>query len=370
MSMSILSWTKSLFKLIQPLLVLGLVAVALLLLQERQTFDTRTLVQIDPTPHTQTLINQKKYADAYEYLHYFMQFEYVQQNPLAQEQMQHIQRVRSSSDYQTDKIIEGVIEGKSDEMAGQLSAIASDFLIIGDLRDLAIEGKHYFNDEEVDNVILALSAIGLVASASTLYSFGSTTPVKGTLSLLKYAKRVDKLPPWLSKALIRESKALKKSRSLQPITQLLSPITKLYEKVGLRATLDLLKESRNLKELQSILKFSTRFGKGSPVLLRVTHHQAIPYAKAMPHIDTKTFLYASTYTEKGLEGLKRLGKSKFLIRTKNIANLSKTTYKGNLDRLFEYLLRTIPTSLLFGVVFLGLFYFVWKFFLFARTLRA
>jgi len=354
---------KFLFKPIKPLLVLLLVGVALLLLQERQSFDIRTLSQIDPTPHTQELIDQKKYADANEYLSYFMQFDYVKKNPLAQEQMAHIQKIRSSSDYQSDKIIEGVIKGKSDEMSGQLAAIASDFLVIGDLRDLAIEGKHYFSNEKVDSVILALSTVGLIASASTIYSFGATTPVKGTLSLLKYAKRTNKLPAWLSQALVRESKVAKETKSLKNINALLEPITKLYEKLGLRSTLELLHQSKNLKELQGMLKLSKRFGKESPTLLKITKNQALPYAKAMPNIDKKTFLYASTYAERGLEGLKKLGKSKFITRTKGVANLSKTTYKGNLDRLFSYLLRTIPTPLLWIIVLGGVGYFLRIFFL-------
>ncbi len=338
-------------------MVLLLVALALLLLQERQTFDTRPLVRIDPTPHTQELIDAKKYADADEYLHYFMQYDYVKNNPLAQRQMAHIEKVRSSNEYQTDKIIEGVLEGKSDETMGQFSALISDFLIIGDIRDLAIQGKHYLSNEKVDNIIVALSGIGLVASASTVYSFGATTPVKGTVSFLKYGKRLNKLPPWLNKALLKESKVVQKTKSLDSINKLFTPITKLYEKVGFKATLDLLHQSKNLNHLKGILKFSTRFGKETPTLLRVTNNQAIAYAKAMPNIDKKTFLYASTYGKKGVKGLKKLGKTKFLTRTKNLANLSKTTYKGNLDALFNYLLKTIPNVLLFGIVFFGLFYF-------------
>ncbi len=341
-------------------MVLLIVALALLLLQERQTFDTRSLVHIDPTPHTQELIDAKKYVDADEYLRYFMQYDYVKNNPLAQKQMAYIQKIRSSNEYQTDKIIEGVLEGKSDEMMGQFSAILSDFLVIGDIRDLAIQGKHYLSNEKVDNIIVALSGIGLVASASTIYSFGATTPVKGTISFLKYGKRLNKLPPWLNKALLRESKIVQETKSLDSINKLFTPITKLYEKVGFKATLDLLQQSKNLDHLKRILKFSTRFGKETPTLLRITNNQAIHYAKTMPNIDKKTFLYASTYGEKGIKGLEKLGKTKFLTRSKNIANLSKTTYKGNLDTLFNYLLKTIPNAVLFGIIFLGAFYFVRK----------
>jgi len=339
------------------MIVLLLVALALRLLQERQVFDTRTLVQIDPTPHTQELIDAKRYADADEYLRYFMAYDYVKNNPKAQQQMQKIQAVRSSYEYQSDKIIQGLIEGKSDENLGKFSAVISDFLVIGDIRDLFIEGQHYLNNEKVDQVMLALSGIGLLASASTVYSFGSTTPVKGTVSFLKYGKRLGKLPPWFTQELIKTSKALKESKSLSSVNQLLTPVTQLYEKVGFKGALNMLHQSKNLNNLQAFVTFSTRFGNASPMLLKVTNNHALHYAQRLPKVDQKTFLYASTYGENGLKGVEKLGASTFLRKVKTTANLSKTTYKGNLNALFDYLLKTLPTSLLMMMVVLGLLYF-------------
>jgi hypothetical protein len=332
--------------------------LALLLLQERKLFDVRTLVQIDPTIKTQELIDAKKYAQADEYLRYFMHYSYVQNNPKAQQQMAYIQKVRTSYTYQKNKIIQGIIEGKSDEDLGKFSALMSDFLLIGDIRDLFIEGEHYLNNKEVDHVMVALSSIGLVASASTLYSFGATTPVKGTVSFLKYAKRLGKLPPWLSKELLKESKILKETQSLSSIKRVLTPITQLYEKAGFKGALSLLWQSKNLNNLQSLATFAKRFGSASPTLLKITNNRALYYAKRTPNIDKKTFLYASTYGEEGLRGLNKLGKSTFLRRTKMAANLSKSTYKGNLDSLFDYLLKSLPSSVLIVTIILGLLYFM------------
>lgn len=352
---------RYLFNLLTPIIILALVSLSLFLLNERQIFDIRTLVRIDPVPHTQELIDQKQYADAYEYLNYFMAYEYVQSDPKAQALSHHIDEVRSSYDYKSDKILEGILKGTSDETEGQISAIASDFLVVGDIRDLAIQGTLFAKDEEVDTVIVALSTLGLVATASTLYSFGATTPVKGTLSLLKYGKRVGKLPNWLNKQLIREAKVAKETKSLSKVQEVLNPITDLYEKVGMKQTLDLLKQTKNLDDLKGIVKFSSRFGKESSILLKTTKNQARYYAKAMPNVTNREFLYAATYGERGLQGLKRLGVSKFMKRTKIAANLSKTVYKGNLDALLTYLLKTIPTTLLYGIVLLGLLYFSRKF---------
>ena len=142
----------------------------------------------------------------------------------------------------------------------------------------------------------------------------------------------------------------------------------MYNKVGLNQTLNILKVSKNSKELQALANFSSRFGKKSPVLLLATNNRALHYATAMPNVSTKSFIHASTYGEDGLKGLKKLGEAKFMKRVGFYANLSKTTYKGNLNSLFNYLLKNIPNSLLYGIVFLGLFYFASKFFSLAKRL--
>ena len=359
---------RSLFKLLVPLTLLLLVSLSLLLLEERKAFDVRTLVQIDPIPSIEKLIIENKYVDAYEQLTYFMQYPYVNNNPKSHSLLKIIENKRESYAYRTAKFLEGLIKGGSDESIGKASAIASDFLIIGDIRDLSIEGIHYIKDEKVNNVMVALSSLGLIATASTVYTLGVTGPIKTSISVLKYGKKVNKLPSWLNNKLIKEVKVSKKLKSINNIQNLLDPIYKLYEKVGLNQTLNLLKITKSSKELNNILKFSSRFGKKSHILLKTTNNQALHYSKALPHTSSKNFLYASSYGENGLKGLKKMGEVKFLKRLGLYSNFTKTSYKGNLNSLWNYLLKVIPNSVLFSIVFVGLFYFIWKFFSVAREL--
>ena len=356
------------FKLLASLIILLLVIASLLILEERKTFDVSTLVQIDPLPHTKELIKQKKYVEAEEYLNYFIKYDYVKKNPESSQLLQSIQTIRNSFSYKKDKFLQGIVEGHSDEDIGRASAIASDFLLIGDIRDLSIEGMHYANDEEVDRLMVSLSSLGLLATATTLYSAGATAPIKGSISLLKSAKRANKIPSWLQKNLMQQIKIAKESKSLAKLQTLLTPLEKIYNKVGVNQALNLLSKSRNLKELSSFSKFTTRFGTNSQVLLKSTNGSALKYMQKMPNVSKKNFLYASTYGEKGLKGMHKLGASKFMSRVGFTSHLAKTTYKGNLNSLFNALLKKIPNKLLYAISFLGLFYFVWKFFTFARKL--
>ncbi len=350
------------FKFIPFILILTLTSLSLLILEERNTFDASTLVQIDPIPHTKALINEGKYVEAEEYLSYFMAYDYVKNNPEAPQLLQHIKVKRDSLSYKTQKFLDGIIKGKSDEFIGQTSAFASDFLVIGDIRDLSIEGTHYLHDEKVDTLMVSLASLGLLSTAATLKSKGVTMPLKDTVFILKYAKRANKIPLWLEQNLIKQIRVAKKTKSLTKIQNLLVPIQKLYHQVGLTQALKLLSQTHNLKELTRLNQFATRFGKRTPVLLATTHNQALTYLHKMPNVSTKNFLYASTYGERGLKGLEKLGVNRFMQRVGFGANLAKTTYKGNLNTLFNRLLRTIPNSWLYLMSFFGLFYFGSKFF--------
>jgi len=216
--------------------------------------------------------------------------------------------------------------------------------------------------------MVALSSLGLITTASTVYTLGATTPIKTSISLLKYGKRVNKLPSWLSNKLVEQAKMAKDLNSIKSIQTLLEPIYQLYNKIGLTQTLNLLKNTKNFQDLKSLITFSSRFGKKSHILLQSTHNTALNYAKELPNINAKDFIYASTYGENGLRGLKKMGQNKFMKRVGFYSNLTKTTYKGNLNSLFNYLLKTISSKILFGIAFLGLFYFIWKFFSLAKRL--
>lgn len=363
-----LSWMKFLFRPFIYITIIILVTLSLLLLQERKIFDIRTLAHINPIPHTKELIEKKKYLDADEYLTYFMKYAYVQNNPESKILLKEIRDKRDSFDYKKEKLIEGILDGKSDENIGKASALVSDFLFIGDIRDLSIEGSHYYNQGKVDKVVVALSSLGLIATVSTIYTLGATSPAKTSISFLKYAKKVNKIPNWLNKEIIKEAKVAKETKSLNSMKSLLEPIYKLYNKLGLEKSLMVLKKSKNIKNLNRLVKFTEKFGKESTTLLKVTKGSAFKYSKLMPNAKKKNILYASTYGENGLKGMRRMGEVKFMRRVGFNSALLKTTYKGNLNSLFNYLLKHIPTWLLFTTSLLGLFYFMKRFFVLAKRI--
>jgi len=110
-----------------------------------------------------------------------------------------------------------------------------------------------------------------------------------------------------------------------------------------------------LSDLKGAIKISSRFGGKSSRLIHLAGgSSSIKRLEKLSDVKPKSILYASTYGERGLDGLKLLGEAKFMAR------VSKTAYKGNLDSLFNLLLNLIPDNILFGVIAFGTIFFLIK----------
>jgi hypothetical protein len=301
-------------------------------------------------PHTKTLIQEEKYADAAEYLGYFMQFDYVKQMPEAKVLLDDIEAKRASLSYKSSKIAEGISTGTSDELSGQISAIGSDFFLIGDLRDLAIEGKHYYDDEKVDKVLVSLSTIGLVASAGSLFTFGGGSAAKSAVSALKMGHKSNLIPPWLSLYLVKEATAIRKTKNLSTVKPLFKSLNALRKEVGLKDALRLLSRTDNMKELQGMTKLSQCYGKESMPLLDLSNKKLLTHADTFKQYDKQTVKTASTYGENGFTQLEKNGKKHFLQTTRRLKSYAKVGYKGEIWKVLLSLMKYLNDAILISIM--------------------
>ena len=94
---------------------------------------------------------------------------------------------------------EGAVSGRPDSAAHLAGAVTADFLVVGDIRDLAIQGKAWADGGDPDWFLFGVSAAGLALTAATVASAGGAAPPKAGVSALKSAKRADRLSPNLIK---------------------------------------------------------------------------------------------------------------------------------------------------------------------------
>ena len=347
------------------LLVTALGCVAGYVLFVEQELRVAALSRVDPLPQAQALVNEERYAEAADYLRFFMQYDYVSENPEAVALFETINTKRESWLYQASKLVEGVLEGTSDETVGKAAGIATDFLVIGDIRDLTAQGINWTTGEKVDPVVTALSTLGLLATGAQIAGSGATvatggaaaptvvgaTAAKSGVVILKAARKLGKLPPWLGKTLVRAAQTVTSTKSFASLSDTFTDVSKLART---RGGFHLLSESTDALSLRRMATFAEQFGEDTATLYRLGGEAVVKAAQRTGELGKDAIKLAATYGQDGLRMLDRYGATTFL---KLSSRGAKIAYKGDLFHLAARLLLHLPRWMLFGLVALGVW--VW-----------
>ena len=197
----------------------------------------------------------------------------------------------------------------------QLSgSITSDFTVVGDIRDIKNEGKKYLQNKPYDEFVLGMSVVGVALSASTYLSFGSSSPLKISASMLKTAKKTKSLTKGFTKTLIKQMdktydkrlfkqmdfqdinsiKRALKSVDITPLEKTLTKLSKVSQNTSLYDTLYLLKYVENEKDLSKVLKLSQKYKKNTKAVIKVLGKGALKGAKKSLVFTTK-LLFISVF---------------------------------------------------------------------------
>lgn len=348
-------------KLSFKLALLVLAAVSAGVLWQQTQLAALALTRVDPLPDTRAMLAEEHYAEAWGYLSFFMDYDYVNQNPEARSLYQEISSKRGSWQYQLNKLGEGLLSGTSDETIGQTASFVSDIFVIGDIRDLAVQGVNLAQGEEVDNTLVALASLGVIATAAQAASgagtvatggaaapaVAGTTVAKSGLIALKTAKKLGKLPSWLDKTIIQSAKTAKKSKSLGALTNVLGDVNTLAKT---RGGFKLMGQAKNAAELRRMAKFADTFGAQSATIYRVGGKVAVEVAQRADKLGKVPIKLATTFGQGGLKLLDNVGALKF---TKVVGRVTKMSYKGDILNLLAKLLLQLPTWILYLFIVIG-----------------
>jgi hypothetical protein len=350
-------------------LVTALGCVAGYVLFAEQELRLAALSRVDPLPQARGLVEEERYAEAADYLRFFMQYDYVSEKPDAVALYESITDKRESWLYQASKLVEGVLEGTSDETVGQAAGIATDFLVIGDIRDLTAQGINWSTGEKVDPVVTALSTLGLLATGAQIAGGGATvatggvaaptivgaTAAKSGVVILKAARKLGKLPTWLGKTLVRAAQTVTSTKSFASLSDTFTDVSKLART---RGGFHLLSESTDALSLRRMATFAEQFGEDTATLYRLGGEAAVKAAQRTGELGKDAIKLAATYGQDGLRMLDRYGATTFL---KVSSRGAKIAYKGDIFRLASRLLLHMPRWILFVLLALGIGIWVpWK----------
>lgn len=359
------------FRLPIKIIVLILACISGGAILQQQQLSVLALSHIDPVPEVEVLVAEERYAEAADYLDFFLNYDYVRDDPRAQALHAQIENVRNSLSYQASKLGEGLLAGTSDEGIGKTTGVITDFFIVGDIRDLATQGTHWVQGEDVDEVVAALAAIGVVASATQVASAVATvgtagaaapavagsTAVKSGVTILKAARKLGKLPPWLGKTLVNSAKTVKTTKKLDSVTDLFSDV---YRLARTRGGLNLLSKTCDAASLRRMAAAAETFGDSTTTLYRIGGQAFLETSGRASQLGTDSIKLASTYGIKGLRVLDKTGPTRFI---KYSARASKIAHKGDLFDLVASFLAMLPQRILYLLCSLGIVVWMpWRWF--------
>lgn len=201
---------------------------------------------------------------------------------------------------------EGFISGKGDDASGVAGALAADFTVVGDLRDLSQQFGLYQRGQPVNQLITTLAGVGVGLTAVTIGSGGLGAPVKAGASTLKLAARMNRLTrsfrdelmrvgakvfDWQQflrlskgadlKSISRVAKQAYNPQAARSLAALAEQANGIRKNTSMVDSIRLLKYVENTDDLKSVNRLSQRFGIHTRGVFRLLGKTAIRGVKAL-----------------------------------------------------------------------------------------
>jgi len=195
----------------------------------------------------------------------------------------------------------GFINGESSNMSGIAGSISADFTVVGDARDLHKEYTKYQQGKPVNELIVALSGVGIGLTALTIGSLGSAAPVKAGTSVIKLAAKTQKITLRFQKYLIKlgreifdwpvftrmakQGKGLNNLRraakqayhpeAMKPLQEIAKSVNTIRKSSSVTDTVHLLKYVETTNDLRHLEKVSLKYGTKTKGLFKLLGKAAI-----------------------------------------------------------------------------------------------
>ena len=207
---------------------------------------------------------------------------------------------------QVSSFTDGFISGKGSDASGFAGAIAADFTVVGDLRDLNEQYNLHRQGQPVNQLITTLAGVGVGLTAVSFGTAGVTAPVKVGASTLKAAAKMKRLTRSFSNELMsvgakvfdwqrffrlsksaditslsriaKQSYNPKAAKSLGVLAEQANGIRK---NTSMLDSIRLLKFVDNSRDLKKVNRLSKQFGALTPAVFKVLGKAAIRAVKVL-----------------------------------------------------------------------------------------
>jgi len=359
-------FSKTFIKLIAYLtavLVFGLCVTVIVQKDHLQLITQfEALREVDPRVKAGELADRGDYCQALEYIEYFMDYDYVKQNPAIADFYRNLREKRESVEFRGKDVWNGIWKGRGSCPESLVSSTVTDFLVIGDVRSLLWELTKWWNDEQQDDFIVALASIGILSTVLTYGTGGAAAPAKVSASVLKVAKKADKISAPLQKSFMRVFKEAKRTKSLKQMKPLSDAIYQLatMPNVKMRDALAMISRADNVRDIRLMPKVAKAYGSKTGKLLSLGGEDSMRiFRRFGNHKQIQDAL--DTAVKYGPDGTKLLGKVgpsrflKYVTLTKYGARTTRSIWQGRLTSLLAWTMSSLPEAAIWGLaIFSGM----------------
>ena len=215
----------------------------------------------------------------------------------------------------------GALTGTGNDTASLTGAVVADLFVFGDVRDLVVQGGHWLRGEQTDELIVALSAGGILLTVSPEIDFGA--------ALLKLARRMGALSDAFAHAFAKAARRAVHERRADAISDITHDVSTLAERARPAGTVSILKYVDDPAALKRAVEFSAQ-PEGLRALLLDPKTTMRWLNSGWPRAQEWLVKAAG----KGRAGLDYLAhNSSLMFRAHPLIGLVKGLYKGNVPDL-------------------------------------
>jgi len=249
----------------------------------------------------------------------------------------------------------GALSGRGDSLEALLGAVAADFFVVGDLRDLVIQGGKELLDNDGDEVVLLLSVAGVVTTLAP--------EIDWVPSVLKVARKSGAM----SKRLGEYVAGAIKARDVEKLRPLFRDTATIAQRASPAGAARLLAHADEPGDVARLARFVEREANGA-FALRVTGKTGVRLVKEAGEAGEKLVVAAAKKGRAGARFLESPG-ARALLRPHPLVGVLKGVWKGHAAKLVERVLDrldtkawwVLPALVAWAIIEIGLLMRAWTF---------
>ena len=266
-----------------------------------------------------------------------------------------VNRRRTALWRRTKRVVKGFVVGDGASVEELGGAVISDFLLWGDIRDLAKQGYNKVAGKEADPVVTALAAIGVCTSVA---SFWVADPAEcaevaadASFSFLKTLRKMGQLSNKFCGVIVTVGgESVKAKSASKGLKELVVGTKGLFDGVGAARAATVMKHIDDVDSLKAVSKMAKQTAEPTMIIVRAHGVDGIKTLGKLADAE-KGAVILEKAARKGAPGLKKL-----MAYVKYGARAGKAFRHGNIQKFSMKLLEAIgriPVVIISGLLILA-----------------